>query len=411
MSLRRRLTAALAVLALTCGSGAPAGTVTAGSAGVPVRDPRLVAGFDLAYNLDYEAAVASFGQAIAARPEDPAGYRGVAAASWLHILYLRGAAVIDTFLTGSTGGPNGAWEEPPDTLARRFEEHVTSAIRLSEVAVRRDENDPAAHYELGIAVALDASYRASVRGQPLRALRGARRAYAAHLKVLELDPTHHDAKLLVGLYRYIVSVMPPALRWVAYLVGFDGGREEALELVADAAAHPGEVQSEAQFALVLLYNREREYALAQAVLSDLKRAFPRNRLVWLESASTWLRDDRPAMAELTLAHGFTRLQGDDRPRMFSEDAVWHLKRGTARSAIGLVDAARLDLARAARAEGPPWVAGRAHLELGKLADLAGEHQRARGHYVRSRKLCDEAGDRACRRAATTFRRRPYTRSG
>ena len=399
--MRSRGAAVATILALVL---APANA----TAGAAERDPLLAAGFDLAYNLDYEAAVATFRQAIAARPKDPAGYRSVAAAIWLHILFLRGAAVIDTFLTGSISGPKGAPKEPPEALARLFEEHVASAIELSEAAVRQNGNDPAAHYELGIAVALDASYRASILGQPLGALRAARRAYAAHRTVLELDPTRHDAKLLVGIYRYMVSVMPRALRSVAYLAGFDGGKEEALELVAEAAAHPGEVQSEAQFTLVLLYNREREYGLAQAVLNDLKRAYPRNRLVWLESASTWLRDDRPAMADLTLAHGFSRLQGDDRPRMLSEDAVWHLKRGAARAAIGLLDEARLDLGRAARAEGPPWVTGRAHLELGKIADRAGAHQRARGHYIRSRQLCDEAGDRACRRAAAAFRQRPYT---
>ena len=109
------------------------------------------------------------------------------------------------------------------------------------------------------------------------------------------------------------------------------GAREAIELVAEAAAHPGEIQAEARFALVLLYNRERQYARARSVLDQLRRTFPRNRLVWLETASTWLRDDRPAMAGLALAQGFSALQGDGRKRMFGEDAVWHLKRGTARA--------------------------------------------------------------------------------
>lgn len=372
------------------------------------RDSRLAKGFDLAYNLDYDAAIETFRRVIAQRPEDPAGYRSIAAATWLRILFLRGHILTDNYLTGSTNRAPGELEGPPEALAARFHEHLARATELAEAAVLRAPDDPRAQYELGVAAALNASYRGSVLGERLGALTPARRAYAAHQKVLELDPTRAEAKLLIGLYRYMVASMPRALRWMAYLMGFDGGKEEAIALVGEAAEHPGKIQAEARFALVLLHNREGEYARARRVLDKLRRSFPRNRLVWLETASAWLRDDRPAMAELSLAHGFSALQGDGRRRMPGEDAVWHLKRGTARAALGLAGGAHLDLARAARVPAPLWIGGRAHLELGKLADLAGERSGARDHYARGRDLCDEAGDEACERTAKRFRIRPFT---
>ncbi len=371
-------------------------------------DPRLAAGFELAYNLDYDAAIEAFRQVMAERPQDPAAYRSIAAATWLRILFLRGDVLIDNYLTGSADRPSGESREPPAALAATFHEHLERATELASAAVRRAPDDPTAHYEAGVAAALSASYRGSILGDRLGALSPARRAYAAHRKVLELDPARTEAKLLVGLYRYVVASMPRALRWMAYLMGFDGGKEEAIALVAEAADQPGEIQAEARFALVLLYNRERQYARARRVLDQLRRTFPRNRLVWLETASTWLRDDRPAMAELALAHGFSALQGDGRRRMFGEDAVWHLERGTARAALGLADAARLDLTRAASAPARDRVTGRAHLELGKLADLAGDRAGARSHYALGRDLCSEAGDRVCERAARAFRVRPHT---
>lgn len=49
---------------------------------------------------------------------------------------------------------------------------------------------------------------------------------------------------------------------MAYLVGLDGGKEAAINMVTAAAAYPKQHQAEAQFALVLLLNREREYARA-----------------------------------------------------------------------------------------------------------------------------------------------------
>jgi hypothetical protein len=46
-------------------------------------------------------------------------------------------------------------------------------------------------------------------------------------------------------------------RMTAYPVGFDGGKEEAMRLVEEAKAYPGDSEAEAKFALVLLYNREK----------------------------------------------------------------------------------------------------------------------------------------------------------
>ena len=371
-------------------------------------DPLLTEGFELVYNLDHEAAIDTFTRVIDARPDDPVAYRSVAATIWLRILFLRGTVLVDNYPSGSISRSSGKVEKPPDDLVLMFEQHVERAIELSEAAVRQTPEDVDAYYELGVAVGLAASYRGSVAGEPLRALRDAKRAYEAHEQVLKLDPSRDDAKLLIGVYRYIVSTLPRPIRMMAYLVGFDGGKKAAIKMVNAAAAYPGPHQAEAQFALVLLLNREREYARAQRVLTQLRRTYPRNRLVWLETASTWLRDERPAMAELILAHGFSRLQGDNRTRMLGEDTMWHLKRGTARAAVGLVDTARIDLARASTDAAPLWVSGRAHLELGKIADVEGDRSRARTHYDQSKDLCDDARDRRCEQAADHFLEQPYT---
>lgn len=82
------------------------------------------------------------------------------------------------------------------------------------------------------------------------ALRDARRAYGEHQRVLELDPNRKDANFTLGVYRYLVSLLPRPVRMMAYLVGFDGGHDEAIRLVEEAAAYPGDTQSEARFALV-----------------------------------------------------------------------------------------------------------------------------------------------------------------
>ena len=167
----------------------------------------------------------------------------MAATIWFRILFLRGAVLVDNYRSGSVSRPSGKVEKPPDALNRMFEEHVERAIELSEAAVEKVPDDADAHYELGVALRLAASYRASIGGEPLRALRDAKRAYEAHERVLELDPSRDDAKLLIGIYRYVVSILPRAFRMMAYLVGFDGGKEAAIDMVTAAAAYPGETKS------------------------------------------------------------------------------------------------------------------------------------------------------------------------
>ena len=366
----------------------------------------LMRAYDLAYNLDHEEAIAALQEVIAERPNHPAGYRGVAALTWLRMLFLRGAVLVDAQMTARVKA-SGNVPEPPADMADVFHAHIDRAIELSEQAVDNAEDDPDAHYQLGASVALLASYKASIEGDGLKALRDAKRAYQAHQRVLELDPSRKDANLTLGMYRYLVSLLPRAARMMAYLVGFDGGREEAVQLIEAAAAYPGETEAEAKFALVLLYNREKQFNKAQRVLYDLKRRYPRNRLVWLEAGSTWLRDDRAHMADRDLALGFRKLQTDKRSRMQGEDEIWMLKRGAARVSLRRLDEARRDLAAAQTSSGKAWVQGRAHVELGKIADLEGKRDLARQEYDRGRKLCKSANDRRCARIAETLKKLGY----
>ncbi len=408
MSIRARRPTVAAVLAAVLLT-APL-ELAAAAEGAGRRVDLLRQGYDLAYNLDHDEAVAVFTEAIREAPDDPAAYRGMAAITWLRILFLQGRVLVDNNLSspgGTLSRRRVRTPQPPEDLARTFESHIERAVALSEAAVRRAPDDPDAHYELGASVALAASYKASIRGDVLRALREAKQAYTAHQTVLELDPRRKDAALTLGMYRYLVSLLPRALRMLAYLVGFDGGRAEAIRLIEEAAAYPGDTRAEAQFALVLLHNREREYGGAQRALSDLRRRFPRNRLLWLESAATLLRDERAVPAERVIEAGFAALARDDRARMEGEQAVWHLTRGAARVARGRVAEAVPDLAAAEAGSAAAWVKGQAHIELGKIADLEGDRPGARAAYDRGRRLCRQARHRRCADAAERLKRHGY----
>lgn len=348
--------------------------------------------YDAVYNLDYQRAAELFGQAIAADPNDGASYRGAAKNAWLRILFVRGTVTSDEYM-GRVSSSDLKVTPPPADLAADFHRNIDRAVELGEKAVGLRPNSAAAHYELGASLGFVASYTGTIDGKVFAAMRAARRAFAEHERVLSIDPARHDAGLVVGTYRYLVSNLPRPLRWMAYIVGFGGGRETAIRRLQEAAAYPSDAQTDAKFALVLIYNRERRYDEALAVVRDLERTYPRNRLLWLEEGGTALRAKRPQEAETAINEGLARLERDSRPRMPGEVAQLYYKRGAARLLLKNQAGAGQDLAASlADKTGPTWVRGRVHTELGKLADLAGDRKRALDEYQTAAALCERASD-------------------
>jgi tetratricopeptide (TPR) repeat protein len=343
------------------------------------------------YNLDQDQAIATYRQAIAADPQDAAAYRGLATALWLSITFRRGNITVDDYL-GRGVSRSKALGPPPTELAASFQDAIDRALRLARKRIETNPGDADAHYQLGAAVGLRASYTATVEGNVLGAFRAAREAYDEHEKVVELDRRRKDAGLIVGTYRYIVSTLSLPGRWVAYMAGFGGGKERGLQMIEGAASYAGDNQVDARLALFLIYNREKRYNEALEQLALLRKQFPRNRLFWLESGATNLRAGRAAEAERFLQEGVARLADDRRPRMFGEEALWYYKRGLARAVLGRTTDAQEDLLKAVSLDGRKWVHGRAHLELGKLALKAGQPMAARQAFQTAIALAEADND-------------------
>jgi tetratricopeptide (TPR) repeat protein len=380
------------------------------SAAETSREVRLRA-LDLAYNLDHDQAIELLRRAIALTPDDPAPHRSLASVLWLNMLFRRGAVTVDHYL-GSFTRSSVDLPKPPPELETEFRTHVARAIELAEKRVAGNPKDPQAHYDLGAAVGLDASYVATVEGKLVAGFRAARRCYDEHEKVLALDPSRKDAGLIVGTYRYVVSTLSLPVRMLAYVAGFGGGRDRGIQMLRDTAEYdldtrtrtvPGgaraetgnDVRADALFALILVYNREKRYDEALQALERLRRIFPRNRLLWLESGSTALRAGRGQQADELLTQGLAALAQDQRPRMLGEVALWHYKRGAARALLGRTEDATADLTLALGADPQPWVNGRARVELGRLALKRGDRNGAASEAKQAEALCERGNDPVC----------------
>jgi tetratricopeptide (TPR) repeat protein len=268
-------------------------------------------------------------------------------------------------------------------------------VELAEKRVAARPKDPQARYDLGAAVGVQASYVASIEGKLLAGFRSARRAYSEHERVMELDPARKDAWVTVGTYRYIISTLSAPMRVMAYVAGFGSGKERGIKMLEETAAAGGESATDARFALVLLYNREKRYDEALRSLQELRRLHPRNRLVVLEAGSTSLRAGRAAQADAFLTEGLELLAKSTGPRIPGEETLWRYKRGAARTELGRLDDAAADLKVAIGANAQTWVQGRARVELARIALRRGNRAAAASEVRQAETLCQQGNDQPC----------------
>ncbi len=366
-----------------------------GAAQAAPSDPESVAlrrqALALTYNLDREQAVALLTQAIASHPDDPANHLALASVVWSQLLFRRGSITIDEYL-GPPSNSDLARTPPPADVTSVFRTSVAKALELAERRLKTHPNDPEALFHAGLAVGREAAFVATEEGKVGGAFRAAKRAYDTHERVLELDPSRKEAGLIVGTYRYIVATLGLFKRWLAYMVGFGGDRAVAMRLLEECAAHPSDLQAEAQFALLVTYSRENRHDDVLRVLKGLREQFPRNRLLWIETGATLIRANRPAEALPWLNDGWAMLARDTRPRAFGEEATWRYKRGLAFAMLGRGAEARAEADAGAALQASRWVKGRLAAVSGRVEDLAGNRAAALQAYRRAVELCKAGND-------------------
>jgi tetratricopeptide (TPR) repeat protein len=402
-------------VALAAGTGAvglttQAPQVRAAAAAAPASTRGSIdQAFYLAYSLDYDEARALARTVVAIAPNEPRAHRTLATILWLDTLFLRGAVTVDTFL-GGMARAQANQPKPPPELDAEFKKELGLATSLAEARLKANVRDLDARYDAGAAYALQASYSASVEGSVMAAFGSARRAYNDHEEVLGKSPQRADASVVVGTYRYVVSAMSLPTRMFAYLAGFGGGKERGIGML-ETASRDQSAHRDADFALLLIYSREGRHADALRLVRQLEVEYPRNRLFVLEEGSTALRAGLPSDADAALTRGMAVFDRDTRPKIPGERALWLYKRGVARLSLNRQADALVDLHSVLEQRPVEWVRGRAHLELGKLADLSPNRADALGEYRQAKAICEGSADAGCAADAARFLKRPFSFGG
>ncbi len=171
------------------------------------------------------------------------------------------------------GRATAFWDWPPRHSAR----------------IAGNPHDLDALYARGWARSLKCTYIAMVQRGFGAGFRLAMKGKDDEERVLELDPDYVDAKLVAGVYEYVVGALPWPFKLLIGFAGITGSKSGGLEMLNDAA-HRGVMTSvEARTAIALFLRREGRYTEAIQVVRRLKSQYPRNFLFCLEEAN--LRKD------------------------------------------------------------------------------------------------------------------------
>ncbi|MGA3081556.1 MAG: hypothetical protein ABSD44_09260 [Terracidiphilus sp.] len=366
-------------------------------------DPLVREAYEHFYNLDYPGAVERFERFHSAHPGDPQGTAQLLDAVLFQELYR--LDLLDTTFYANDGFLTGrhATEEDPKTRDRILG-LADEAIQEANWRLDRNSNDIDALYARAWARSLKCTYLAMVERSFGAGFRLAMKAKDDDVRVLQLDPDYVDAKLVVGVYEYVVGALPWPFKLLIGFAGITGSKPRGLEMLTDAGNRGVIASIEARTTMALFLRREARYKEAILVVRSLKKQYPRDYLFCLEEANL-RKDAGEGMAAVSAYQEI--IANSARPGYFAEARLELAYFGLGDAQRGqrhFVEAAQAYEQAAWTKNVGPELKIRSLLAAGECHDTNGERQLA----VRDYQMAIDAGPNTTR--ADTARRRlriPY----
>ncbi|MBT9332754.1 tetratricopeptide repeat protein [Paracidobacterium acidisoli] len=343
------------------------------------RQPEVQEAFRHFYNLDYDGAIARFERIQREHPDDPLATAYLLDATLFR--ELNRLDLLDTTFYANDGFLTGKHTVVEDPKVRdRIKALSDQAVNQANAQLKTNPNDVNALFARGWARSLEAAYMAMVErafGSGLHLALGAR---SDHMKVLQLDPRYEDAKLVVGVYQYVVGALPFAFKLLIGFAGIHGSKTEGMALLEDAAAHGVITQVEAKTTMMLFLRREAKYPAAVALAHSLAEEYPRDFLFCLEEANL----EKDAGDGLKAITTYRKVIGQaQRPGYFDnahKELAYFGLGDSLRGQRMYMDAVEAYRSAAAEPSTSPELKRRCLLEAGKTYDLMMDHPRAVQQY-------------------------------
>ena len=251
-------------------------------------DPVVKEALSRFYLLDFPGAIERLERFHAAHAGDPQATTLLLDAMVFQELYR--LDLLDTTFYANDGFLTGrhAVQEDPKMRDRIFA-MADEAVREADARVSRNSHDADALFARGWARSLKCTYIAMVERGFGAGFRLATKAKDDEMKVLQIDPDYADAKLVTGVYEYVVGALPLPFKFIIGFAGITGSKSKGMEMLHDAANRAVLTSVDARTVIALFLRREGKYKEAIEVVRSLRSQYPHDFLFSLEEAN--LRKD------------------------------------------------------------------------------------------------------------------------
>jgi tetratricopeptide (TPR) repeat protein len=370
---------AFAALALTSAAGAWAGNPAIHTD--PLNfDPVVKDAYKHFYDLDYEGALSRFEQVRAAHSHNAIATDYVLNCILFRELYRQD--LLDTTFYANDGFLTGKHTIAEDPKVREQIERLSNdAMGQADDVLRNKPDDVNALFARGWARSLRAAYEGMVERSFISALRMAVDAKNDHQRVLDLDPQYADAKMVVGVYQFVIGSLGFGFKMVVGVAGISGSKSKGLELLQSSAAYGVITSNESKTCIALFLRRERRYKEAIEIVRGQAQAYPRDFLFALEEANL-LKDDGQGDAAIA---AYQRLLNNARtpghyPNAHLELAYFGLG-DTLRGRNRYGEAVTAFQQAAVQSTISSELKRRCLLAAGEVYDLMHDHDKAKGEYL------------------------------
>jgi len=248
------------------------------------NDPQVREAYQHYYSLDYPGAVARFERYRQQHSGDPQATTYLLNTLIFQELFRED--LLDTTFYANDGFLSGhhATEENPQVKARILG-LADEAVREADWRLGKNPNDVDALFSRAWARSLQCTYVAMVERGYSAGFHLANKAREDAQRALKIDPEYVDAKLIAGVYQYVVGALPLPFKILIGFAGMTGSKSTGLAMLRDDGSRGAVTSIEARTAEALFLRREARYSEAVEIVRGLKRQYPRNFLFWLEEAN------------------------------------------------------------------------------------------------------------------------------
>lgn len=267
--------------------------MTPASSANDVTDPWVYyhAGQEHFFNLEYEQALEDYQAGLGLDPNNAFFHNAIANVYLFQELYRLGQLEGNLYDASNSFLKEEKRKPSVDQIARM--NAALSKVRgICEARLRENPHDTDALYNLGISYSTEGNYKFTIEKSWFDALGAGSKANDLHEKLLKIDPDYHDAKLVPGVYQYVVGSIPRSVKWFAFLIGYRGSKVKGIRLIQEAMTKGQRVGSGAAFLLAVVYSREKKHDYARQLLRSLEEFYPRNPLIPLEIARSYAREQK-----------------------------------------------------------------------------------------------------------------------